>query len=860
VANTSVKLFPSCVSDEFGVYRDALRQALTRPNVEVKIQEDFKALGGDTLSMLEAYVEQCEAVVHFAGDMTGAAPAPSSVEDVLVRRPDLEAKLAKKGVAREALAALTYTQWEAWLAICFGKDLLIVQPGAGVDRGPKFVPTDASRASQTEHLKRLKAINRYPGPAFTSADNLIAQIVTSAVIDALVKAAATPTRRPRNLPFASLGSLFKGRDTALDDLRVSLASSQGAAVVGRALHGLGGIGKTRLAIEYALRYEADYSAVLFARAADPATLNASLAALVGADILDLPEKAAQKDAVKIAAALNWLAFHPTWLMILDNIDDEQAVAAAAELMARLKGGHVIVTARASEFPASIKTLELGVLAPEPATVFLMERTQDKRAVASDDKAEARALAEELGGLALGLEQAGVYIARQRIGFARYLALWREKRESVLKWFDRTATSYDHEVGLAMTWAASVEKLNPDSRRLLDRLAFLAPDPIPDALIDVAAPGEAADVDPLEAQAGLYAYSLITRGSGEDGATNGFVMHRLVQDFARRAMTEERRGEALREALTWVDAAFVGAPDDVRNWPLFDRLAPHALVVAQRADKAAIADPTARVFNALGVLSRAKARFAEAESLHRRALAIDEASRGPDHPDVARDLFGLAELLYDTDRIGETEPLVRRALAIDEASCGPDHPNVGRDLNALAALLREANRFDVAEPPVRRALAIAEKSLAPNDPGVANCLNNLAKLLEATNRRDEAERFFRRAQAIYEASYGPDHPTVASNLIGLAGLLYDTNRLREAEPLVRRALAIGEASLRPDHPNLGIILNTLALVLQLTNRLDEAEPLFRRTLAIYEKSLGADHPYSVSVRKSLAALKAARDQG
>jgi len=117
MADQGVKLFLSCVSDEFGVYRDKLRRALTRPNVEVKIQEDFKALGGDTLSMLEEYIKQCEAVVHFAGDMTGLAPAGSSVEDLLARRPDLEAKLAKKGMAREALAALSYTQWEAWLAV-----------------------------------------------------------------------------------------------------------------------------------------------------------------------------------------------------------------------------------------------------------------------------------------------------------------------------------------------------------------------------------------------------------------------------------------------------------------------------------------------------------------------------------------------------------------------------------------------------------------------------------------------------------------------------------------------------------------------------------------------------------------------
>ncbi len=173
--------------------------------------------------------------------------------------------------------------------------------------------------------------------------------MTSAVIDALVKAAAAPARQPRNLPFASLGPLFMGRDKALDDLHAALAAGKGAAVVGRALHGLGGVGKTRLAIEYALRHEADYSALLFVRADDPATLDANLAALAGVSVLDLEEKEAPQDAVKIEAALRWLEGHPTWLMILDNVDDEKAVAAVTRLMARLKGGHVIVTARAANF-------------------------------------------------------------------------------------------------------------------------------------------------------------------------------------------------------------------------------------------------------------------------------------------------------------------------------------------------------------------------------------------------------------------------------------------------------------------------------------------------------------------------------
>jgi hypothetical protein len=375
-----VKLFLSCVSDEFGDYRDELRRALTRPNVEIKIQEEFQNLGGDTLAMLETYVEGCDVVIHFVGDMAGSTPKAASVDDLLKRRPELAARLAEKGMDRGALGRLTYTQWEAWLAVGFNKDgakrnLVIVAPAFGVKRGAKFAPDDASRASQADHLTWLRAINFYPAKPFTSADNLVARVFGSAVLDALRKAAAGSITKPRNLPFVSLGGLFAGRDEDLADLHTALLGAKGAPV---ALYGLGGIGKTRLAIEYAWSREAVYSALLLVSASDGATLNAGLAGLTAFEIFDLPEKEARDDATKITAVLRRLETHPTWLMILDNVDDRAAIAEAAKLMPRLKGGHVVVTARASNFPPNFRKLELGVLSADAATQFLLDRTDADR--------------------------------------------------------------------------------------------------------------------------------------------------------------------------------------------------------------------------------------------------------------------------------------------------------------------------------------------------------------------------------------------------------------------------------------------------------------------------------------------------
>jgi len=245
--------------------------------------------------------------------------------------------------------------------------------------------------------------------------------------------------------------------------------------------------------------------------------------------------------------------------------------------------------------------------------------------------------------------------------------------------------------------------------------------------------------------------------------------------------------------------------------------------------------------------------AEAEPLMRHALAIDEHSYGKDHPNVARALNNLAELLRTTNRLAEAEPLYQRALEIDEQTYGKDHPMVARDLNNLAQLLHDTNRLVEAEPLLRRAVSIFQTSLGDNHPSVASALNNLAALLGATNRLAEAEPLFRWALAIDEQTYGKDHPRVGGALNNLAQLLQDTGRLAEAEPLMRRAVSIFQTSLGDNHPNVASALNTLAALLGAANRLAEAELLYRRALEIDEQTYGKDHP-KVAVRLSnLATL-------
>ncbi len=413
-------------------------------------------------------------------------------------------------------------------------------------------------------------------------------------------------RKPCNLPFATLGTLFKGREAFMAKLHEALKQQgHGAAVAGKALHGLGGIGKTRLAIEYAWQHANDYSALLFVPAETAEKLDAGLAALVGSDVLDLPEKKAREDAAKVGAVLGWLERNPGWLMILDNVDDRPAMAAVAHLLPKLRGGQVLITGRLSTFPAGIRKLELGEISIDDATSFLLERTDAGRRHAADDEAMARELAEELGGLALGLEQAGAFIETQRIGFAEYLKLWRESRAKVVDWFDKDVMAYNHDVGLAATWKTSVDCLSLQGRTLLEVLAFFDPGPVPESLLDVPGP----EFDARAALADLYAYSLATPAEIEGrGSGPAFTVHRLVQDFTRRGMDEAHRQEVRIEALRWINTGFAGNPQDVRTWPVLEPLTAHLLAIVRYADEAGIRTPTGRLMDQLGKMRHAKSKI------------------------------------------------------------------------------------------------------------------------------------------------------------------------------------------------------------------------------------------------------------
>jgi hypothetical protein len=167
--------------------REQLRADLTRQNVEVKVQEDFKDCGNVTLDKLDIYIRTCDAVVHLIGDMTGVSAKSASTQAILAKYPDLTQRLSPLRVPLEQGVDISFTQWEAWLALYHRKALLIAQADEAALRGPHFAPTAASRAAQRAHLDRLRVAERYPGCTFISPDQLAKQIAYTTILDLLAQ-------------------------------------------------------------------------------------------------------------------------------------------------------------------------------------------------------------------------------------------------------------------------------------------------------------------------------------------------------------------------------------------------------------------------------------------------------------------------------------------------------------------------------------------------------------------------------------------------------------------------------------------------------------------------------------------------
>lgn len=636
---------------------------------------------------------------------------------------------------------------------------------------------------------------------------------------------------------------FVGRDALLDQIHSTLTSKNAAALT--AIHGMGGVGKTQLAAEYAYDHAGDYQVVWWIKSEESAALASDYAAL--AQALDLPQKQERDQRVIVAAVSEWLNHHGGWLLIFDNARRKEDLR---DWLPQNRAGHVVITSRDPNWGGVAKPLEVEVLTRENAVRFLLQRT------GQNDEADTRKLAEALGDLPLALEQAGAYIETTGKPISEYLALFKTRHGELLL----RGKPDDYSDTVATTWEISfqaAQQESPAAARLLNVCAFLAPDDIPiaafrkgkDRLPDVLAETVADELRFDEAVAALRRYSLIERSD------DGLFVHRLVQMVARYRLLDDERRVSAEAAVRVVDDAFPFESDDVRTWADCARLLPHALTAAAFGEELQLApDATGRLLNQMGLYYRGRARYAEAKQSYERAIKIGEATLGPDAPAVSTRVNNLGLVLLDLSDLPGARQCCERALRIDEAAFGPDHPEVAIRVNNLGGLLEELGDLAAARQCYERALRIDEAAFGMEHPDVGTDVGNLGRLLRKLGDLGAARQCCERALRIHEIAFGPDHPHVATGVNNLGTVLRDLGDLAAARHCYERALRIGEATLGPDHPDVAIRVSNLGVLLHDLGDVAGARQYIERALRIFGKLLGDDHPKTVLVRSNLESLK------
>ena len=693
------RVFLSAVTSECGNARKLVASDLRSRGLEVRVQEDFRQEEGadTTLKKLHDYIKGCDAVVAIIGKRSGSFPPPAAAEPFKHMLPD--------GIERASM-----TQWEILFARKFGTRMSIYVASNNFVAAGEANPGDepASQLRLRDYLFEHCGLDR---SEFHSAEDL----------SRLVLKEEWPDHRapkPKSDRFVSIGALFKGREEAIKRIEEKLSANRGA-LKPLALVGMGGIGKTQLAIEYGLAHKTGYSALLFIAGETPAALDVNLQGL--ARVLGIPGQEDLKEDRRRDAVLNWLRLNPGWFLVVDNVDTNDALKATQGLIAHLSEGHAVITSRLSMFSSYFEPLMLDVLSVEASVEFLKERTRDGRLRASDDESDARAISIDLGRLALGLECAGAYIAERGMSFADYREHWAAQRDKALEWHSDEVTGYPRSI--ADAFLLSFGQLDPAGHQLLQILAFFAPEPVPRDLLK--APIEGFEGDPADALVDIERYSLVKRNPERPE----FTMHALVQDVARRGVTPEETDARCVAALAWltaaVDPARRGKPGERRNLllaldPHVEAAADHAASDRAREDARYLLVEAGDAFSEAGYLGRAMRFYAKALECASAIAGAEPDDLGRQH-DVALSHSRMGNVLVSQGNLPQALKSYSDSLAIMERLAQSDPGNTEWRRNLSVSYVKVGD-VQVAQGDLagalksyRDSLAIAER-LAQSDPG------------------------------------------------------------------------------------------------------------------------------------------------
>jgi tetratricopeptide (TPR) repeat protein len=653
---------------------------------------------------------------------------------------------------------------------------------------------------------------------------------------------------------------FTGRKDLLERLHVGIAT-QVTAVVPHALHGLGGVGKTQVAIEYAYRFRGQYDLVWWIPADQPVLLRSSLATL--APHLGLPSATAIGIEDCAAAVIDTLESgrpYAKWLLIFDNADQPEDLK---ELLP--KGpGHILITSRNHLWQEMdlADTVAVDVFDRKESVDFLA-----KRVPGGMNGADANRLADGLGDLPLALEQAGALLAETGMPVGEYLRQLEEQATLLLG----DGHQSEYPVSMSAAWSLSVSQLRaslPEAIELLRCCAFFGPEPIPlDIFVPISAEISARPliaIDPALRvllanpvllsravnQLGRYALARI------DDWNRTLQVHRLVQALLRDELSADKQSRIRHQVHLLLAAAVITRePDENRNWDRYLEVLAHAVP----ARVTLCHDPAVRKF----CLDLVRYLYSSGDYQTSRSLVeqlIAEWKRSPELA-IHDTLMAKWQLGNVLRALGEdTYELNRSTLTQMTENLGSDDRLTLIQFNSYGADLRARGDFRDALEHDIESLQRHRRVFGEGDRATLRCMNNLAVDYGLMSNYEKArEQYIETLQLQHLPNSGVSPVEVLIVRGGLARTVRLSGSYQDAHYLGSDAVAFGRVNLRPDHPWTLRMAKDYSIAMRRTGMIQEALQLARDTYSQELRVFGPDHPDTLAAAMNLANALRAADQ-
>ncbi|MFF2040115.1 FxSxx-COOH system tetratricopeptide repeat protein [Kitasatospora sp. NPDC058170] len=638
---------------------------------------------------------------------------------------------------------------------------------------------------------------------------------------------------------------FTGRAAVLEQLRNQLRGGMAAVLpTPQTLYGLGGVGKTQVALEYAHRFMSDYDLVWWIDAEQTELVAPSLAELarrLGLRVGDSVTEAAEAAREALRRGV------PTarWLLIFDNADEP------AEIRRFFPGGsgHILVTSRNQAWSGHAEALEVDVFTRGESVEHLCRRARGL------SRPDADRVAEAVGDLPLAVEVAAAWLDTTGTPVDTYVSQLQAEAARALA----VARPADYPTPVGATWNVSIARLrtqSPAAVRLLQLCAFFAPEPISmnlfysDQMIRALVKydedlNDKFMLGKVIQAIGRYALAKVDAGS------NSFQVHRLVQAVIRSEMTEDEQEVAVHEVHRILTGArpVLGDTDDPANWPAFDEIWPHLSPSkahnCDEADTRQLLIDRVRYLWKRGELERARDLGHALDTEWSRKLGIDDRQ-------TLLLRFQLANVLRSQGNYAEALALDESTLARQRVLLGEHHPYTLMTAGSLGADRRALGRFQEALELDREILDQFRELFGEDHPRTLSMANNLAIDFRLVGDSEAARDLDRETLDRRTAVLGPRHPYTLSTKSNLARDLRELGDYKGSADLLQEVTADFGDVLEPDLPENLRNAKSLAVSLRKAGQLAEARRITKETYERYLERYGADAPDALACALNLAA--------